>query len=367
MTNPDAHPVETVSEPAPRCPRQLQVFAPRTVPLGGIRAIPVRRTLPHRSLPTIGAWCFLDHFDGGGPDADPMTVLPHPHTGLQTVTWPITGRIRHRDSLGTDVHVDPGELNLMTAGRGVSHSEFSEPGSRLAGVQLWLASPTGPDAGPPGFEQITDLPVVAGEGYRFELFIGELAGRRSPARVFTPLVGADGVIEPGATVRLPVEPGWEHGALVFDGEITLAEDVAEYFPDRSPSGREAAAHQTARAAGETDVPERRGRIRPGHLVYFGGDREHVEFTAGDEGARVVLIGGAPFDEPVVMFWNFVGKSHEDIARASADWAADWAGDGDDDGRGAAPAEPRFGRVEGHGSDHIPGPPLPPVRLRPRRR
>src|SRR5699024_1722085 len=159
------------------------------------------------------------------------------------------------------------------------------------------ASPTGPDAGPPVVEQITDLPVVAGEGYRFELFTGELAGRRSPARVFTPLVGADGVIEPGATVRLPVEPGWEHGVLVFDGEITLAEDVAEYFPDRSPSGREAAAHQTARAAGETDVPERRGRIRPGHLVYFGGDREHVEFTAGDEGARVVLIGGAPFDEP----------------------------------------------------------------------
>ncbi|QGH70680.1 pirin family protein [Pseudactinotalea sp. HY158] len=394
MTNLEAHPGETVAEPDVRCPRQLQVFAPRTVPLGGIRAIPVRRTLPHRRLPTIGAWCFLDQFDGGD-GAAAMTVLPHPHTGLQTVTWPVAGRIRHRDSLGSDVHVNPGELNLMTAGRGVSHSEFSEAGSPLAGVQLWLASPSGPDSGPPDFEQVTELPAVSGAGYRFEVFIGELAGARSPARVFSPLVGADGVIEPGASVRLAVERGWEHGLLVFAGGIEPAEPVDEYVPDRSPSGRVAGGGGAQSSAGTrggdgvgggavgagvdegAGADALRGRIGAGNLVYFGGDRDHLEFTAGDEGARVILIGGEPFEEPVVMFWNFVGRSHDDVARASADWAADWDGgaagpDAAPGSTGAPAGDParrprRFGTVPGHGGDHIPGPELPAVTLRPRRR
>src|SRR4029079_14332823 len=128
---------------------QDRIIEPREVPLGGIRALNVWRTLHHRELPTVGAWCFIDHF---GPTDDVMTGLPHPHTGLQTVTWPLSGEVRHRDNLGSDVVLRPGELNLMTAGDGVSHSEFSvgEPGL-MHGVQRWVALPDGPRSGPAAF------------------------------------------------------------------------------------------------------------------------------------------------------------------------------------------------------------------------
>ncbi len=123
-----------------------RLLEPREVPLGGVRGLTVHRTLPHRDLPTVGAWCFLDHF---GPTREPMTVLPHPHTGLQTVTWPLAGDIRHRDSLGSDVVLKPGELNLMTSGDGVSHSEFSVGGrTMMHGIQLWVACPTRRAPGP---------------------------------------------------------------------------------------------------------------------------------------------------------------------------------------------------------------------------
>lgn len=313
MTNLEADPAEHKGTARDCHGPEVTVIEPRTVPLGGVRAIPVRRTLPHRDLSLIGAWCFADQFASD----EPMTVLPHPHTGLQTVTWPIDGEIRHRDSLGNDVMVRPGELNLMTAGWGVSHSEFSTPNARLSGVQLWLALPPGVDQGEASFEQVRDLPTVAGQGWQFTVFIGSLAEVTSPATVFTPLVGADGRVEPGATVTLPLNPEFEHGILVFDGEIQLDTPVAE-----------------------------------GHLAYLGLRRDSVTFTAGAQGARVVLIGGEPFTDPVVMFWNFIGSSHEDVAQAANAWARD--------------RHTRFGVVPGHGDEYIPGPPLPPVRLRPRR-
>ena len=123
------------------------LLEPREVPLGGVRGLTVHRTLPHRDLPTVGAWCFVDHF---GPTREAMKVLPHPHTGLQTVTWPLAGDIRHRDNLGSDVVLRPGELNLMTSGDGVSHSEFSVgDDTMMHGLQLWVALPDG-IAGRPG-------------------------------------------------------------------------------------------------------------------------------------------------------------------------------------------------------------------------
>src|SRR5690625_1917261 len=335
MTNLEARPSAHAGTAAPCTGPELRVLQPRTVPLGGIRAMPVERTLPHRELSLIGAWCFLDRFVSGGEAA--MTVLPHPHTALQTVTWPIAGEIHHRDSLDNDVHVRPGELNLMTAGRGVSHSEFSRDGAPLAGVQLWLALPSGPDVGEAAFEQFTDLPAVDGPGWEFTVFVGELDGVTSPARVFSPLVGADGRIEAGARVRIPLKPAWEYGLLVFDGEVEVGEEVEEYHTDSAaPDGAESRV--------------REGVLTPGHLAYFGLRREELAFTAGDEGARVILLGGEPFAEPVVMFWNFIGRNHEDVAEAAADWARDWNG----------AANSRYGRVPGHGPD------LPPVRLRPRR-
>src|SRR3954470_7673988 len=139
MTNLEARPVPEVCDLVASHGPVVELHEARDVPLGGVRAMRVRRTLPQRALPTVGAWCFLDRF---GPQRVDMRVLPHPHTGLQTVTWPLRGQIRHRDSLGNDVMVRPGQLNLMTAGRGVSHSEFSAGDTPLLhALQLWLALP----------------------------------------------------------------------------------------------------------------------------------------------------------------------------------------------------------------------------------
>ena len=154
----------------------------------------VNRTLPHRDRRMIGAWCFVDHF---GPDAvitmPGMRVPPHPHTGLQTVTWLIEGAVEHRDSLGSVQTIEPGQLNLMTAGRGISHSEESpvdRPPS-LHGVQLWVALPDGDRWMEPRFEHHAALPTFAEHGTSLTVLVGELAGERSPAVVHTPIVGAE--------------------------------------------------------------------------------------------------------------------------------------------------------------------------------
>jgi redox-sensitive bicupin YhaK (pirin superfamily) len=292
----------------------VRLLDARAVPLGGVRAIRVDRLLPHRSLPTVGAWCFLDRF---GPQRDDMTVLPHPHIGLQTVTWPFAGEIRHRDSLGSDVVIKPGQLNLMTAGRGISHSEFSL-GDRplLDGLQLWLALPAVADGVAPAFEQHTDLPVFADHGLRATVFVGAIGNVVSPATTHSALVGADFSLAPGGTATVPLRPDFEHALVVVEGSLS--------------------------ALGH-DVPA-------GPMLYLGADRDHVTVTS-DSGARAILLGGAPYEDDLVMWWNFVGRSHEEIAQARQEWA-----EGD-----------RFGLVEGHDGARIPAPTLPGVRLTPRRR
>ncbi|HET8878096.1 MAG TPA: pirin family protein [Arthrobacter sp.] len=313
----------------------LQLWPAREVPLGGVRAMNVSRTLPQRGLPTVGAWCFLDSF---GPDRVAMSVLPHPHTGLQTVTWPLAGTIRHRDSVGSDVIVRPGELNIMTAGRGVSHSEFAvlpdagaDAGLPLQrGLQLWVALPDSERHRAPAFEQHRELPVVRGDGFAATVMVGSLAGTASPATTYSPILGAD--ISCAGHVSLPLEPGFEHAVLVLDGGLEL-------------DGQE---------------------VLPGPLGYLGTGRSRLELVASP-GTRFVLLGGEPFEEELLMWWNFVGRSHEEVARARADWEAQ-AGLSDEAAAGA-----RFGLVRGHGPDagpeagRIPAPPLPGVPLRPRRR
>jgi len=292
----------------------VQLLAARAVPLGGVRAIKVDRLLPHRTLPTVGAWCFLDRF---GPQRDDMTVLPHPHTGLQTVTWPLAGEVRHRDSLGSDVVIKPGQLDLMTAGRGISHSEFSL-GDRplLDGLQLWLALPAASDSVAPGFEQHTDLPVFTDHGLRATVFIGAIGDVVSPATTYSPLVGADFSLAPGEAATVPLRRDFEHALVVVEGSLS--------------------------ALGH-DLPS-------GPMLYLGMNRDHVTVTS-DHGARAILLGGTPYEDDLVMWWNFVGRSHEEIVQARDDWA-----EGD-----------RFGLVKGHDGARIPAPPLPAVRLRPRRR
>lgn len=258
-----------------------------------------------------------------------MSVLPHPHIGLQTVTWPLSGVIRHRDSLGSDVLVRPGELNIMTAGNGIAHSEFSwlpETGSEtqtMRGLQLWVALPDASRHGAASFEQHKDLPSFDSGILSVRVILGELSGHRSPATTFSPLVGAEITVSSDGNGSLPLNSGFEHAILVLDGALHL-------------DGQE---------------------ILPGPLAFLGAGREELKLSAAS-GTRFLLIGGEPFEEELLMWWNFVGRTQEEIESAREDWEAQSA---------------RFPTVAGHGPDagseagRIPAPELPTVRMSPRRR
>ena len=159
----------------------------------------VRRTLPARERSLIGAWCFVDHY---GPDdvarTGGMDVAPHPHCGLATVSWLFEGEIEHRDSLGTHAPVLPGEVNLMTAGHGIAHSEVStDATSVLHGVQLWLALPEAARSGPASFDHYVPPVIRPAEGVEVAVFLGSLAGSTSPVPTATPLLGAEVRLAPG--------------------------------------------------------------------------------------------------------------------------------------------------------------------------
>jgi redox-sensitive bicupin YhaK (pirin superfamily) len=287
------------------------------VPLG--RYTTVRRLLPLRERRMVGAWCFVDHF---GPedvrDRPGMQVPPHPHTGLQTVTWLVEGEIVHRDSLGSDESIRPGQLNLMTSGRGIAHSEMSPPDHPPAmhGLQLWVALPEDARHGEPRFEHHAALPVLPLGAATATILVGEFGGRRSPARVHSPLLGVELVFDREGAVTVPLGTGFEHGVLLMAGTATVA------------------------GAG----------LAPGSLLFLPVGRSDVAIEA-TAGTRAVLLGGEPFGEDLVMWWNFVGRSHEDIVRAREDWAA---------GR-------RFGTVVDCDHPPLPAPELPTVRLKPRDR
>lgn len=264
---------EIVSWPA----READLGAGLTV----VRALPLRQ---HR---LVGPWCFFDTY---GPlsftGRKAMDVAPHPHIGLQTVSWLFSGEVLHNDSLGSTGMARPGELSLMTAGRGIAHSEETPPqnSGKLHGVQLWVALPDAERGREPAFDHYQDLPVLEPGGGRVQVFMGELDGVRSAGRAFSPLVGAE--IQTGAngTVRVPLDPAWEHALVVIEGEVLL---------DGS-------------------------RLAPGALHYLGTCREGLEL-ASKVAARVVLIGGVPFDESIVIWWNFVARAADEIRKARDDW------------------------------------------------
>lgn len=309
----------------------VEIITAREVPLGGPRAMSVRRTLPQRKRSLIGAWCFVDHY---GPDdvsrTGGMDVAPHPHTGLQTVSWLFDGEIQHIDSGGNRGIVRPGEVNLMTSGAGICHSETSTPDtSTLHGVQLWVALPDSVrDKASRHFAHF-EPHTTTYDGGEALVFLGELLGSTSPVETFTPLLGAELRLAPGAEVTFDVNTEFEHGVLVDAGEIEL-EGVGV----------------PVAAIGYTGV---------------GASSLHLRNT-GNTQARLILLGGEPFAEEIIMWWNFVGRTSTEIADYREQWQARTA---------------RFGEVEGyvgHGGDNansqgmswLPAPELPNTHLKPRK-
>lgn len=288
--------------------------APRLVKLTTRSGTEVRRTLPSKELRTIGAWCFVDHF---GPISghDAMRVASHPHTGLQTATYLFEGSVEHNDSVGSRQVIQPGELNLMTAGQGISHSELATSTGELSGIQLWIALPSTFRNMSPEFQTYSNLPTFEIDSCRFRLFVGDLYGYKSSAKVFSPLLGAELVVPAGSKLTVPLNPAFEHGILLASGEVELNGVTTEF-----------------------------GELR---FLQTGAFSVEISSTSG---ARLILLGGEPFDEELVMWWNFIARSHEEIVEFRNEWQV---------------GSERFGKVQDSIGERIPAPQLPSVQLKPR--
>jgi hypothetical protein len=286
----------------------------------------VLRLLPHRERRMVGAWCFVDLY-GPRPvtaDGEAMHVPPHPHTGLQTVSWLVAGEVTHRDSLGTTAHVVPGRAAVMTAGEGIAHSEDVVPPAPdvakvLHGAQLWVALPDSQRHRARDFVLHDPAPFLEVDGVLAQVFVGVLGGVTAPAEAFTPLVGAELTPRGEGPGRLPLDPAYEHALVPLAGSATVE---------------------------GTSVGH-------GQAMYLGVDRTALELELTPD-ARVLLLGGEPFAEEIVMWWNFVARSHDEVEWARAQWNA--GGDA------------RFGEVDEYPTDErLSAPPLPNVRLQPRGR
>ena len=302
-------PVDTSPTPGGAAPSApvAEVVDARVADVGGMQ---VRRSLPRARRRTVGAWCFVDHFGPLAVDADGgLDIGPHPHTGLSTVTYLLDGQVLHRDSLGSEQVIRPGQLNLMTAGRGVSHAE--EPTGHYAGtmhgVQLWVAQPSATRDGEPAFEHHAALPELAVDGADVTVLVGALGGSVSGARRDSDLMGVAVDLGPDGAV-LPLVAAYEHLVVVLDGVLLLEDGRA---------------------------------VQPGQSAYLGVGRDELELNAAER-ARVLLVGGVPFDEQIVMWWNFVGRSRDEVASYAAAWSA---------------ADERFGTVA-TSLERIPAPPTP---------
>jgi redox-sensitive bicupin YhaK (pirin superfamily) len=267
-----------------------QVILPRAHDVGGFE---VRRALPARERQMVGPFIFFDQMGPGEfLSGHGLDVRPHPHIGLSTVTYLFDGAIQHRDSLGSDQPIVPGDVNWMTAGSGIAHSErtgaaLRASGSRLFGIQSWVALPKAAEEAAPAFAHhaAAALPVIDDRGVRLRLIAGDAWGLRAPVVTHSALFYADAQLAAGAVLPLP-DHHEERGAYVLDGEIEVASD----------------------------------RFAPGRMLVFrAGDA--VSLRAGPQGARLLLLGGEAMDGPRYLFWNFVSSSRDRIEQAKADWKA----------------------------------------------
>ncbi len=267
--------------PDPQSGPIFELYQPRETAIGKTL---VRRTLPKRQRRTIGAWCFADHF---GPERTglAMEVGPHPHIGLHTATWLLAGELLHRDSLGSEQLIRPGELNLMTAGSGVTHSEEASPNEVPVhnGIQLWIAQPDRTRNEAPAFEHHDALPEANFDNATATVFLGSFGGVTSSARADTPIVGVEATLGIGSSV-LELRKEFEYGIIVLEGRLAFK---------GSPIEQDA-------------------------LAYFGTGREELMLTA-QEPCIFLLLGGEPFAETPLMWWNFVARTRAEIDQAYQDW------------------------------------------------
>ena len=266
---------------------RIELREGRRADVGGLDVV---RVLPTKGRRTVGPWCFVDLL---GPvdmeDPDPLEVGPHPHIGLATVTWLLEGEALHTDSLGTEQVIRAGQLNLMTAGRGISHAELAaHPPFR--GAQLWIAQPEATRHGDPAFEHHAEPPELelsgSGGTSSGRLLVGSLGGVTSPARADTPMVGADLHLLPGTTT-VPLQGGHEHAVAPLDVAVKVGEHVVE----------------------------------PGWLALVPAGADELPIEVRSPGGRVLLIGGEPLDTPISMWWNFVARDRDEIADAWRSWNA----------------------------------------------
>ncbi|MGW0465602.1 pirin family protein [Streptomyces sp. NPDC003027] len=294
-----------------------ELLSPRRVQLG--ESTEVRRLLPNLGRRMVGAWAFVDHYGLDDIADEPgMQVPPHPHMGLQTVSWLHEGEVLHRDSTGSLQTIRPRELGLMTSGRAISHSEESpRPHARfLHGAQLWVALPDAHRHVEPHFQHHANLPRVTAPGITATVILGELDGATSPGTVYSPLIGADLSLTAGAEANLPLEPDFEYAVLSMSGEAHV-----------------------------DGVP-----LLPGSMLYLGCGRTELPLRAASD-AGLMLLGGEPFEEEIVMWWNFVGRTDEEIRKAREEWMT----------------SDRFGEVKGYDGVPLPAPEVPAPQLKARGR
>jgi len=261
----------------------FEAYPSRETQLGSLG---ITRALPIKERRLVGPWCFLDRY---GPltfsQGKPMDVAPHPHIGLQTVSWLLEGEVLHHDSLGYEALVRAGGVNVMTAGAGISHSEESPEShtGQLNGVQLWVALPDQDRHVAPSMQHIEKVPAVELREGIVQVFAGNFAGAVSPARHYSEIVGADVQLYPGE-LNIELNSEYEHAAFVLSGECAIGGQKLE---DRT-------------------------------LYYLGSKRSEIRFSSRG-GGRLMFIGGPPFPETILMWWNFVARTCEEIAEARADW------------------------------------------------
>lgn len=246
----------------------------------------VYRALPRRELRRVGGFVFFDHFDQ--PDITPelFDVPPHPHIGLQTVTYLFEGEILHTDSIGYQQKIFPGDVNWMTAGRGITHSEqVTETQKRVHGIQSWIALPHDKRKIEPAFDNFAEavLPKIERDGYKITVIAGDCFGEASPIPTFQRLIYLDVAAAAGASIELPVDPNFELAVYVCGGSVAIGGEIVKL-------------HDLA-------------KLSPG---------DTIEVTAEDD-AKLVVIGGEPLPEPTVIYWNFIADTIGEAKQAMIDW------------------------------------------------